>query len=203
MNKILTRLCVVFFVLVSLTGYAQTPSSNIQFASLGTTSYNINWTPGTGVGRIAVLRAASNSIAFPVDNTVYTNSSTFGSGSNLGNFNYVIYRGTGSSITVTGLTPFTNYIVTIFEYSGSASTPNYNTLSYASASRYTLETSPTTSPTALAASNINSTTATLSWTNGNGSYTLTTLQAGSTNSNLGVIDKNDAVLETMIPSGQK
>ncbi|MCA6363425.1 MAG: VCBS repeat-containing protein [Bacteroidetes bacterium] len=186
MNKIVTRLCIVFFVLVSHAGYAQTPSSNIQFASLGTTSYNINWTSGTGVGRIAVLRASSSSIAFPVDNTVYTNSSTFGSGSNLGNANYVIYKGTGSSITVSGLTPFTNYTVTIFEYSGSAAVPNYNTLSYASASRYTLETSPTTSPSALTASSISSSSAALSWTNGNGSYTLTTLQAGSTNSNLPV-----------------
>jgi PKD-like domain/Concanavalin A-like lectin/glucanases superfamily/FG-GAP-like repeat/IPT/TIG domain/Secretion system C-terminal sorting domain len=183
MKQISTRLILLLLLLLPLSVFSQTPSSNITYPSLNTTSYTINWTSGTGVGRIAVLRAASSGIALPVDNTVYTASTTFGSGSNLGNQNYVIYRGTGNSVTVFGLSPYTNYTLTIFEYSGSASVPNYGTLFYASSSRYTLATQPTVSPTSLTASNINVNTVSLNWTNGDGVYTLTTVRQSTSNSN--------------------
>ncbi|MGL5890547.1 MAG: hypothetical protein ACRC3B_11715, partial [Bacteroidia bacterium] len=90
---------------------------------------------------------------------------------------------TGNSVSVTGLNPYTNYTVTIFEYSGSASVPNYGTLFYASSNRYTLASLPTISPTSLNATNIGVSSASLGWTNGDGTYTLTTVRQGTSNSN--------------------
>ncbi|MCU0432498.1 MAG: FG-GAP-like repeat-containing protein [Bacteroidia bacterium] len=186
MNTLSTRLLTLALLLLSFLAKAQSPATNLQFSTLGTTSYNISWTNGTGVGRIVALRLASNSVALPVDNTVYTASATFGSGSNLGNSNFVVYRGTGSSVFISGLTANTNYTATIFEYSGSASVPNYNTLLYSAASRYTLATLPSSSPTSLTATSITNSSATLSWTSGSGSNTLTTVQAGTSNTHLPV-----------------
>src|SRR5882757_5692302 len=110
-----TQLITVLFLslFISANLKSQTASSNVVFSNFTTTSFTISWTNGGGVGRIAVLRASPNGISYPVDLTVYTASTLFGSGSNLGTFNYVVYKGIGSTVTVTNLTPFTYYTVDI------------------------------------------------------------------------------------------
>ena len=180
----LPRIFVLILALVTCSGlFAQTASSNITFTNLNTTSFTISWTNGSGTGRIAVLRASPNSIAYPVNNTNYTASTTFTSGSNLGNANYVIYKGTGSSVTVTGLSPFTLYYVTIFEYTGTASSPTFQLSPYGSASHYSLASQPSTQASSPTATALSSSGATLSWTPGNGTYSLATLKQATTNTN--------------------
>lgn len=183
-NYLLQLLFVFAGFLLASGAFAQTASSNITFTNLNTTSYTISWTNGSGVGRIVVLRASPNSIAYPVNNTNYSASTSFGSGSNLGNSNYVVYKGTGSSITVTNLSTYTYYYVTIFEYTGLSTSPTFQTSPYGSSGHYTLAASPTVQVTGLTATNITNNSASLSWTNGNGAYTLETLKAATTNTNL-------------------
>lgn len=175
---------VLVLLLASLGLRAQTPASNLTFSNINTTSMTISWTNGTGAGRLVVLRAYPNTIAYPVDFTNYSTSLTFGNGSNLGNLNYCVYKGTATAITVTNLSPQTYYYVTIFEYTGTSTSPDFNISSYASSGHYTLATSPTTQATGYTATNLAPTTATISWTPGNGTYTLGSLRSGVTNNNL-------------------
>jgi PKD-like domain/Concanavalin A-like lectin/glucanases superfamily/FG-GAP-like repeat/IPT/TIG domain/Secretion system C-terminal sorting domain len=165
--------------------FSQT-ASNFVFSNLNTTSFTVSWTNGGGTGRIAVVRAFPNGITYPVNGTNYTANSTFGSGTSLGSSNFVVYKGTLSSVTVTGLTTNTLYYVTVFEYTGLSSNPTFypSTTSYGGSSHYTLTSQPTTQATNVLGSAITNNSATVSWTTGNGTYALATVKAGATNTNL-------------------
>ncbi len=109
-------------------GTLPTPPSGLNFSSVAATTMNINWTPGTGsTGSVVVVRAGSPVNAQPIAGTTYTGNAAFGSGSQLGGGNYVVYVGTGSSVTVTGLTPGTKYYVAVYSYGGATGAPTYNT----------------------------------------------------------------------------
>jgi len=57
--------------------------------------------------------------ADPVDGVEYTFDSAFGSGQQIPTGNYVIYVGTGTEQTVTGIAPDTTYHVAVYTYTGS------------------------------------------------------------------------------------
>ncbi len=109
---------------------ADEPTLNVSSGSIaftGTTNNSITatWTnpvANGGAKRIVVLRLSATSAVAPTDNTIYTATSTFGSGTGLqltGTGNYVIYNGTGTIITVSsGINPSTAYAVDIYEYNG-------------------------------------------------------------------------------------
>lgn len=102
--------------------------SGLNFSSVAATTMNVNWTPGTGsTGSVVVVRAGSPVNAQPIAGVTYTGNAAFGSGSQLGGGNYVVYRGTGNSVTVTGLTPGTKYYVAVYSYGGATGAPTYNT----------------------------------------------------------------------------
>lgn len=86
---------------------------------------NLNFTPGDGSRRLIIARPNAAVNAFPVDAVGYTSGSLFGTGSNLGNNNYVVYSGTGSTATITGLAGGTDYHFAIFEYNGNGTNSNY------------------------------------------------------------------------------
>ncbi|TND07640.1 MAG: cell surface receptor IPT/TIG domain-containing protein, partial [Bacteroidetes bacterium] len=171
----------LIFSLLSITGIKAQVASGITFTNVGTNSFTVSWTNGSGVGRICVVRPSANSVALPVDGNAYTYSSSWGSGTNLGSSNYIVYRGTGSSVTVSNLTTYTQYTVTVFEY---ASGYNYNTIGYPSLSHYTIDTQPTVQASGFNTTNLAPTSATVNWTGGNGGYTLVTLRSGTTNNNI-------------------
>ncbi len=118
----------------TLCAYPTTPASNISFSSVTTNSFTISWTNGDGAGRIVLIKAGSAVDAVPSDGVSYTANSTFGSGSQIGTGNYVVYSGTGNSVTVTGLTDNTMYYVEIFEYNGTC----YLTSSTLTGSQFTV-----------------------------------------------------------------
>lgn len=92
-------------------------------------SLTLNWTPGAGsAGSIVVMRAARLVNTKPAVGATYTANSVFGTGSDLGSGNYVVYSGTGNSVTVTGLIPGTTYYAAVFSYSGTGATTSYNTI---------------------------------------------------------------------------
>jgi len=88
----------------------------------------ISWSPGSGSsGTLVVMRPNAPVTAEPVDGTNYTASSTFGSGSDLGddevgNRNIVVYNGSGNSVTVSNLTPNVRYWATAYSFNAG---PNY------------------------------------------------------------------------------
>jgi hypothetical protein len=86
-------------------------------------------------------------VSFPVDNIGYTAGSLFGTGSNLGNNNYVVYNGSGTSTTVVGLSGGTQYFFAVFEYNGFGSNANYLIPNYPEANAIALGFAMTVSST--------------------------------------------------------
>ena len=107
-----------------------TVASAVLYSGYSSTSLTVNWTAGNGTNHIVIAKAASDVTSSPVDGTTYTANTAFGSGSQIGTGNYVVYNGTGSSVTITGLTTGTYYDVKVYEFNGPGGTENYLTSSY-------------------------------------------------------------------------
>ena len=102
-------------------------ASSVVFANTGSNKTDISWTNGTGTSRAVFVKASSTGTAEPANNTSYTANTVFGSGSQIGNTGwYNVYNGTGSSVTVTGLTAGTTYRVMVVEYNGAVGSQRYN-----------------------------------------------------------------------------
>jgi hypothetical protein len=120
----------------------------------------------------------------PTTGSTYTQNSTFGSGSNLGNGNYCIYNGTSYGCNAFGLTPNTTYKFRIYEYNTVSTVEYYQTSGYPIYSEITLETEPATAASGLTVSNIQTTTASFSFTSGSGTYDLLALRAATSYTNV-------------------
>jgi len=76
----------------------------------------VGWSRGNGDNVLVVARSGGAVNADPVSGTNYIANSAFGSGTQIGTGNYVVYNGTGSSVNLTGLTAGTNYHFAVYEY---------------------------------------------------------------------------------------
>lgn len=92
-----------------------TQPTSINFTTVNSTDMTINWVGGNGSNSLVVVHEGSAVTATP-GNIAYTANTIFASGSDLGGNDYVVYNGTGNTVTVTGLTPNTVYHVSIFEF---------------------------------------------------------------------------------------
>ena len=102
-------------------------ASAVSSASVTTNSATLNWTNGNGTERIVVMRAVSDVNANPANTTSYVANNNFGDGDEIGTGNFVVYRGSGSSVSVTGLTPGTVYYAKIFEFACNPGSEEYFT----------------------------------------------------------------------------
>ena len=91
------------------------------------TSLTLDWTGnnGNGDGRVVVMRSGSAVVTDPVDYTNYTANNNFGFGapptaSAIG-AGYLVYDGTGSSVTINNLFPSTTYHFAVYEYNNTTS----------------------------------------------------------------------------------
>jgi len=100
-------------------------ADNLVITPLGTNGCSINWQNGNGERRILVGKQSTEVDRFPIDGLSYTANSTFGTGSNLGNGNYVLYDGTANNFNVYGLDYTANYSFRVFEYNQNNNTGNY------------------------------------------------------------------------------
>jgi Leucine-rich repeat (LRR) protein len=108
------------------------PASNIVVSDVGPDRSTISWTNGGGDGRIVV--ASVDGTDFPLDGQVYADGGNmYGQGSALSGLNYVVYQGTGSSFTLTGLGESTQYSIMVFEYVEEDGNKNYQVTEYATA----------------------------------------------------------------------
>ncbi len=90
----------------------------ISFGAKTSTSIVVNLNGGNGEERILFVKESSAVDTFPLDSHRYTTGSgTFGvAGSQVGNGNYVVYRGPGHAVTVTGLAANKIYHFAVYEY---------------------------------------------------------------------------------------
>jgi hypothetical protein len=142
-------------------------ASTFSVSNVTATQATISWTNGNGEGRLVLIRATDAVNATPVNLTAYTANTVFGSGAQPAADNYVIYAGTGSSVTVTGLTGGQNYQVAVIEYNGN-NAPMYIT----NPLRGTFVTigAPATATSNLICAPYAADSVLLQWNNGSGQY---------------------------------
>lgn len=109
---------------------APEPTSNASAFTVSNptnTTLTLNWTNGNGSRRIILAKALTAVNSTPTDENIYNANSAFGLGTQIGIENYVVYDGTGTTVTVTGLNLLTQYHFRIFEYNGTGGAINYLT----------------------------------------------------------------------------
>lgn len=112
-------------------------ASNVAFSNVGSTSLTVSWTNGNGSARLVLAKQGVPVDATPVDGTAYTASTSFGSGSQLGSGNFVVFAGSGNSVNVSNLQPSTTYYFAVFEFNGFSTGSNYLTTNPATGSQAT------------------------------------------------------------------
>lgn len=94
-----------------------TQASSFTSGAISNNSMTVGWTRGNGTGGVLVLARAGGAVnATPVSGTTYTANAAFGGGTQIGTGNYVVYKGTGTSVNVTGLAAGTTYHYAVYEY---------------------------------------------------------------------------------------
>lgn len=142
-------------------------ASNVTFANVATTSFDVNWTQGDGDSVLVVVREDATAGVAPTDGNAYPPSGTTGVG------NDVIYAAANTgTVNVTGLTAGTLYTVEIYDYNGQGTSANYLTSSFGAGTQYSMFAEPTLVATNISFSNVTGTSFDVSWDAGNGDSTL-------------------------------
>lgn len=113
----------VYGLSVSFTTQCTTPVNATSFnPTAGNTQVALSWANGSCSDEVIVVAKASSAVtATPSgDGTAYTAAAAFGSGTAIAAGEYIVYKGTGTSVTVTGLTNGTTYHFKVFTRRGSA-----------------------------------------------------------------------------------
>lgn len=101
---------------ITTPGAPQIQAVNATAGSITTNTMQLTWTNGSGNRRLVLMKQGSAVDANPVNNAIYSANSFFGSGTEIGSGNYVVFDGTASNVLVTGLTNNTTYYFAVFEY---------------------------------------------------------------------------------------
>lgn len=91
-----------------------TNASNALFNPFCNSS-GISFTPGNGTNRI-VVASTNPVVGSPTNATSYSANTTLGSGSTIAPGEFVVFNGSGSNFTLTGLSSNTTYYIRVFEY---------------------------------------------------------------------------------------
>ncbi|HEY1022529.1 MAG TPA: hypothetical protein VGE06_09440, partial [Flavisolibacter sp.] len=154
-------------------------SRSMNFFGVSNRTMNLSWIQGNGAMRVVLAKAGSPVDAKPVDLTDYAQGTVYGEGTQVGNNNFIVYKGTGASVNLTGLQPGVTYHFAIYEANGSVApvfqqtdvTPAYTV------SKATLE-KPTVAASGITFSNETATGFTINWKRGNGGKCLVVMKKG-------------------------
>ena len=111
----------------SLTGnFTTSCSTPTDISGLSSTiaseQVDLSWSNGSCYDDILVVAKASTAVTVSPsgDGTTYTANASFGSGTDLGIGEYAVYKGTGTSVSVSGLTNGTTYHFEVFARKGTS-----------------------------------------------------------------------------------
>ncbi|MCL9769316.1 choice-of-anchor D domain-containing protein [Flavobacterium sp. HXWNR69] len=93
-----------------------TQATTFTSSAVTQTTATLGWARGNGNNVLVVARQGGAVNADPVSGTTYTANAAFGSGTQIGTGNFVVYDGAGTSINLTGLTAGANYHFAVYEY---------------------------------------------------------------------------------------
>jgi len=93
-----------------------TQTSGFKSLSEANNSMTLNWVRGNGNAVVVVARAGSPVNIDPFGESTLTANSSFGSGTQLGTGNFVVYNGTGNAVNLTSLASGTTYYFAFYEY---------------------------------------------------------------------------------------
>tara|TARA_R110002111_G_scaffold98272_3_gene151609 strand:+ start:8743 stop:12174 length:3432 start_codon:yes stop_codon:yes gene_type:complete len=109
------------YELTELTGIfttdCSTPTDVTAFTVIsGNTTIDLSWTNEACFDEVLIVAKATSAVTVTPtgDGSAYTADANFGSGTDLGSGEFTVYKGTGTTVTVTGLTNGTTYHFTIF-----------------------------------------------------------------------------------------
>jgi hypothetical protein len=92
-------------------------TSSLSFNTVANSAMNLNWTRGNGDGGVLVITRAGTSVNLDPENGVlYTANKEFGLGSEIGTGNFVVYKGTGNTLALSGLFSGTSYHFALYEF---------------------------------------------------------------------------------------
>ena len=128
-NYLLTSPAVTGFTTIACIPDAEPtiPASAPVIISGLTSSIQLGWTRGDGDYCMVVCRANTPVTTPPTDGIAYNANAVYGTGSTTGVGEYVVYSGTGTTVTVTGLLANTTYHFEIFEMNATGCNTNYLT----------------------------------------------------------------------------
>lgn len=103
-------------------------AESIVFSNVDHDSFTVTWTESSDAdGTFVLVKSGSAVDATPSDDVNYSASPTFGSGSELGTGNFVVYKSTENSVTVEGLSASTTYHVRLSAFNGAGSDVHFLT----------------------------------------------------------------------------
>lgn len=94
------------------------PPTNPDFTNVTGNSVTLSWDAGSG-DAFVVMRQTAAVASKPQFTQGYTANTAFGTGSQLGTGNYVVYSGNATTVNITGLTPVTSYDLDMYAFSTS------------------------------------------------------------------------------------
>jgi hypothetical protein len=169
---------------ISITGIGSCSAPTIEpanptFTGVTTNSTTVNWASnGDGDNVLVVAKLNSSVLSMPTSGTSYTANTVFGSGTQIGTGNYVLYDGSGSSVSVTGLITGSSYDYYIYAYNASGDC--YYLVNYGEGSQSTVCTPPVTQASTLSFASVAKTSMDISWVNGSGTAVLVVAKLSST-----------------------
>ncbi len=92
-----------------------TQATAFTYSAIANNTMTLGWTRGNGNAIVVVAKQGSAVNSDPVNGTAYTAGAAFGSGTQIGTGNYVVYNGTGTSVNLTGLTAGATYYFAAYE----------------------------------------------------------------------------------------
>jgi len=152
-------------------------ASSPSFSIIDGNKLKLNWLAGDGAKRIVVMKAGSAVTFTPADGVDYDASDVFGTGTDLGDGQYVVYDGSNETVTITNLQPATTYHFAVFEYNGAGTQTKYLVNDHLQIEQATA-TVPASGSSAVSGT-LNGLTLSLGWTSGTGAGRLVVLKEGS------------------------
>lgn len=153
-------------------------SSAMKFTNVEGNSMTVGWINGNGVRRVVIAKANSPVTAVPVDGTAYAANREFGKGTQINTGEFVVYNGTETGFSLTGLSTGITYHLAVFEYDGTLENPVYLTTAYLSGNNATIL-APRTQSSGVTFSNITNNAANISFTPGDGRARIVVMKNGS------------------------